>query len=274
MAKSSKSTIRWSDGELNKNLILNPALKIAADFKPSVRVSSMREALQELGVSPNQFKRVPKKVTRKKESTEIEVIPIIDGGITKKTTKKLTDVEAKKNAGPKIKKKRQGVDVKPIIQSIVDSTTSVDLSYHPQGFILSVWFEGARLLTVNELFAIMQYRKFEVYKYKAEWKRRINTILDVLHQQGMTKPIFDGPTRLYLYRRGAKAIDLDSFQTAFKYAIDGLRVAGLISDDNPNIIVETVPIQQMGEPAIGMRLERLTGWQFPLIEDYYKDWFS
>jgi hypothetical protein len=156
-----------------------------------------------------------------------------------------------KNLGlnkPKKKtKKRKGVEVKPIIDSLKNPTKRI--SY--KNDTLSIWWGGARLLTVNELFAIFQYRKYETFAYKKQWKELIKSTVSMLDK----KPFFDKNVEMILYRSGKKLIDLDSFSTIFKYAIDGLKDEGIISDDNPNVISSIMPWQITGEPEVGIQLK-------------------
>lgn len=136
---------------------------------------------------------------------------------------------------------------------------------------LVLWFPSARVLTLNELFTTLQNRKYEIFQYKDLWKKVIN---NVVLSMGKNKPYFDGPTRIYLFRRGKRLIDLDSFQTIFKYIIDGLRYSGIIAEDNPNIVVEIIPIQEKGEPCIGIKLERLYHWENKQEKNIYQEWFN
>lgn len=169
------------------------------------------------------------------------------------------------------KKKRRGVSVRPIMDSLREPKMTVWAGHQPNGAqVYSVWLEGARVLTINELISIYQYRKFETYAYKKRWKELMEKSVEELLLQ-TRPPFFESKTRLVLYRRGKRLIDLDSLPAVFKYATDGLKKAGLIAEDNPNVIVEVVPIQEKGEPAIGLRLEEMPDWNQPL-QDWKKVW--
>lgn len=155
------------------------------------------------------------------------------------------------------KKKRRGVSVRPIVNSLRSAFVS---SRADEGPMLGLWFDGARLLTVNELFSIYQYRKYETYAYKKAWKNLVENALLSL-PRGQSRPKFDGPTRLWLYRRGTRLVDLDALPTMFKYAVDALRTHGVIPDDNPEIIVDVRFLQEKGKPTVAIRLERLHDWE-------------
>lgn len=173
-----------------------------------------------------------------------------------------------------IPKKRKGTNVDAIMETLKNPVIECKCEKSENKMILYIWFTGARVLTLNELFSILQVTKYKTYPYKARWKELIE--LALLQLPLKDRPYFDGPTQITLYRRGKKLIDLDSFQVAFKYAIDGLRKSNIIAEDNPEIMVSTIPIQQKGNgTSIGLKIERLYDWK----EDYrerniHKEWFG
>jgi len=136
---------------------------------------------------------------------------------------------------------------------------------------LSLWFDGARLLTVNQLILLLKKHWSSTIPYKKLCRKMVKRALDCLPS---APPVFDGPTRLWLYRRGKNLVDLDSLPTMFKYAIDSLRAQGVISDDNPQIIVEIKVVQEKGLPALGMRLERLKNWAPPEVGHLKQQWLG
>jgi len=165
-------------------------------------------------------------------------------------------------------KKRKGVEVGPILASLKAPLVYAVATPQPT---LSLWFDGARLLTVNELFSILQYRKHQTYAYKKAWRQLIHRALEGMEGP---RPFFDGPTRIWLYRRGKGLVDLDSLPPMFKYAIDALRREGIIADDNPQIIVEPKLLQEKGLPAVGMRLERLWDWTHADLTNLKQQWLE
>lgn len=173
---------------------------------------------------------------------------------------------------PRKEVKSKGINVKNITDALSTTLFESKVSYNENGPVLSLWFTGARVLTVNELFAIMQYRKYDTFKYKKMWKQLIFNAISLIPEN--ERPFYDGATKVTLFRRGTKLIDLDSFQTVFKYALDGLTICRIIADDNPEIIVETKPIQQKGEHAIGIRLEKIKDWESNKDRDIYNEWFN
>lgn len=152
------------------------------------------------------------------------------------------------------KKKRQGVKETPIMTAVRECSITVEAG--PKHIVIV--FEGARLFTLNELLAILQYRKYIVFGYKKLWQE---LVLKALKQMGKDKPHFDGPCNVILFRQGAKMIDRDSFTVMFKYIIDALKdeprkgVQGIFPDDNPDIVFSDEKRQAIGEPIIALRVE-------------------
>lgn len=152
------------------------------------------------------------------------------------------------------KKKRQGVKETPIMTAVRECSITVETG--PRHIVIV--FEGARLFTLNELLAILQFRKYIVFGYKKLWQE---LVLKALKQMGKDKPHFDGPCNVILFRQGAKMIDRDSFTVMFKYIIDALKdepkkgLQGIFPDDNPDIVFSDEKRQAIGEPIIALRVE-------------------
>lgn len=179
-------------------------------------------------------------------------------------------------AEKKAKRKRRGVEVSPLIAAQRTALPHVSLSGPGDPLVLALWFEGARVLTVNELFSVLQTRKHETFRYKKAARAMVSKALARLAPAARKRAWFDGPTRLTLFRQGRRQIDLDSLATVFKYAIDTLRQEKIIDDDNPEVIVEIKLIQTRGAPSLGMRLERLAQWERPATtdDDVFRAWFG
>ena len=170
------------------------------------------------------------------------------------------------------KKKRKGTDVNVIINSLKNSIISTSYSNKKDKEYLCIWFTGARVLTLNQIFAILEKRPYEIFKYKKVWQECINNAIMTIPSNN--RPYFYKNTRLTLFRRGVKLADMDSFQTVFKYCIDGLRYGGILAEDNPNIISEIIPIQQKGSTSVGIMLENIKEKENTEQEDIFKKWFQ
>ncbi len=165
-------------------------------------------------------------------------------------------------------KKRKGVHIPKITNSLRAALVYAEATHGPSP-TLSLWFDGARLLTVNELISVLRMRPKALIPYLSQCKKVVPRALSTL---ASPPPFFDGPTRLSLYRRGKKLVDLDSLPATFKYVTDSLRQQHLIPDDNPLIIVETKVFQEQGPYALGVRLERLVDWQPPDLTNLKQLW--
>lgn len=154
---------------------------------------------------------------------------------------------------PKKPKKKIHLEV---LDSLKDCQPEVKIIKN--GFV--VIFPSVRLYTLNQLFAIMQYSKFNIFGYK---KMCHMLVRKALFNQGITlKP----PLKVSLYRSGSRKVDNDSLCAMFKYFIDGLGTdpkdgkdtkANIIIDDNPEIIQEYLLVQEKGEPCVAMRVEMI-----------------
>lgn len=152
--------------------------------------------------------------------------------------------------------KRKGVKETPILASLRDCSIEVEAS--PTH--MTIAFKGARLFTLNEIYAMLQYRSYIIFAYKKQWHA---LVLNALRLAGKNKPSFDGPCKVTLFRQGSKKVDRDSLMVMFKYIIDALKHepknkhVGLFSDDNPDIVYDDEKIQLLGEPIVGIRVEQI-----------------
>lgn len=132
---------------------------------------------------------------------------------------------------------------------------------------VSLLFTGAKLLSVNQIFAILQYRKYEIFSYKKIWHEIMKNNLDILSydlkSQGKQLPYFDDSVEITLFRQASRLVDEDAMSTMFKYIIDGLKrdpqknPNGILAEDNPKIVHRIVCYSEKGEPAIGIKVKKL-----------------
>jgi hypothetical protein len=132
---------------------------------------------------------------------------------------------------------------------------------------VSLLLTGAKLLSVNQIFAILQYRKYEIFAYKKIWHEIIKNNLDVLaydlKAQGKKLPYFDSSVELTLFRQASRLVDEDAMSTMFKYIIDGLKrdpkknPNGILAEDNPKIVHRIVCYSEKGEPAVGIKVKKI-----------------
>lgn len=191
---------------------------------------------------------------------------------TKETIKKL---------GPPNKK--LGVKIEPIVASLKTSLIHVALFDDPSGNVnkLVFWFDGARILSVNELFSILQTRdrkmfRYKVSSYKKESRKLIErAVLMLPRKNGVKFKGFPERVKITLFRRGTKLVDLDSLPVMFKYLIDSLKKQEIIIEDNPEVVVEYALMQETGDfPAIAMLVERVDDWNKKELSSLKEQWLS
>lgn len=192
-------------------------------------------------------------MNKNKKTTKKEIEKMIDENPS--LGKKLEDMGLSKYISKK-KKKRQGISTAPIFKSLENSSPTSKWGND----WLAVGIDGGRILTYNEMFSILQYRKYEAFRYKKICREVISRAIKN-NDNKEKMPYFDGPTKLTLIRVGKKEMDLDSLPVVFKYFIDSLKREGIIDDDNPNTIVDIDSIQGIGEWRLGLKLERIDDWK-------------
>lgn len=220
-----------------------------------------------LTFSEEEYASLLKKISKDKDAREVDSLSLEAKVLPKKNSKIKAETLPIKDAKsveltnllainvPQKAKKRGGVNEKPILSSIESCKVTVEYSSEH----VSLYFDGLRLFSLNEMFALLQSRKFIVFKYK----KMLHTLATQAISQIPIKeiPFFDEPCHITLYRSGKKMIDRDNFESMFKALIDGLKKGknklGTISDDNPNILFSDTKIQSIGEPAIGIRIEKI-----------------
>lgn len=192
----------------------------------------------------------------------------------KLSKKELKELFSKKNL-PKTKidnvestKKQLGINVKDnIINPNYNST--IDVQYDEN--YISIVFFNARLLSVNQIFSILQYRKYDLFPYKTMWQDLIKKAL--LHKQNL--PVFTENCEIILFRQSEKLVDTDALSVMFKFIIDALKYNNktknnfILSEDNPNVVNNIKIIQKKGkENIVGIRIQRNKIINNSSIEDF------
>ena len=252
--KKQRKGARWSEHEAleaGERLGQGERVRQALDTAPS-----LSDALRRLGVAVSDAPAAPtgrKRGTRAQAENTAVATPDTDG--------------ARAPTAPK--KKRQGAATKPIFHAL--DTTPARSRWGADWIALD--FPGGRLLSYNELYSILQFRKYEAFRYKKICQKAVKRALDNPDQDphGPARPFFNGPTRLTLLRIGAKALDREALPVIFKYFTDTLKSAGVIEDDNPDIIVDIQTLQDTGTERLAMRLDRIENWAAPALP-HWNDW--
>lgn len=153
-------------------------------------------------------------------------------------------------------KKAKGIDVKTIINEINECKV---LSSHSETHF-SLLFDGARLLSVNQIFAILQYRKYEIFGYKKAWQKIIKDEISKLKDL----PYFTDSVELTLFRQSPRLVDEDALGVMFKFIIDALKTdkkdnfKGIIAEDNPKIVQSIKLEQEKGPNFIGIKIKDIS----------------
>lgn len=139
----------------------------------------------------------------------------------------------------------------------------------------SILFPNAKLLTVNDIFTLIQSPKKQgvVWAYKKSWHNTIKKLLEEekikAEGEGKALPFFDGYVELTLFRQAPTLVDKDALTTMFKYIIDAFKYHpkdnpfGILAEDNPNIVCnircETKKAGKRNEDNfVGFRIKKTT----------------
>ena len=191
--------------------------------------------------------------------------------ITSNTKKTATDPDW---VSPRTVKPSRVKGGKSINQHIDEVITSIRLSKFEgsaSGNHLAMTFDGARILTLNEIIAVLPYQPYLIYNYKKAWRDKIDQCLLILRSEyGRALPEFTESCIFVGFRRSTRLVDRDGLSPCFKFILDDLRKPialkeEILKDDNPNLILETPCFQEVGPHLVGIRLERVKNWSEPKI---------
>lgn len=211
--------------------------------KTNNKTISDEKVISEENVKKNIIKKSRKK--KEKNIEEINENKTENNDISKDEWQDFLGISNDKN---KVVKTKRGVDESVINKSIKNAEIEVKVNDNS----LLILFHGARLLSLNEIFAILQIRKYVLFSYKKIW---YNKIRDAYYLFSNHKTMFHGKIlKVTLYRRGNKLVDNDSLSVMYKFIIDGLRYVNVLEEDNPNIVNEIECIQEIGSHLVGIKL--------------------
>ncbi len=153
------------------------------------------------------------------------------------------------NQGTSGKTERPKRNIKLVVTQCIKNikTARITSIWKPEQSFLVEW-DGATVLTLNELLRT-DYRSLS--GYRKVWKEACR---DAVLSAGAICSI-KTPVVVKLYRRSGRLIDNDGLSAAFKFAIDGMRFAQLIPDDNPRVITDIKLEQEIGDPLLRMVFE-------------------
>lgn len=155
------------------------------------------------------------------------------------------------------KEKKLGIKVKENIINL-NEKCEIKITYN-QDYV-SILFVGARLLSINQIFSILERRTYEIFKYKKMWQFLVQKAIEGKEDL----PWFEQDCELVLLRQAPRLVDNDALSTMFKYIIDALKVDKeknkkyfILKEDNP-IVVNNIKLIQIKskEYVVGIRVQR------------------
>lgn len=177
--------------------------------------------------------------------------------VNKTTKTKIEKISLSDNTSPK--KSSASVNINKVIQN----TKSSLIKYSVSDSHITLIFEGAILLSINQIFAFLQREKQQqfFFMYKKTWHNKINDALKLIKSEKKIVPYFEKDVEITLLRQAPREIDKDALPTMFKFIIDGLKYEketnpfGILADDNPKIVHTIKFHNEKGEHLVGIRLK-------------------
>lgn len=148
------------------------------------------------------------------------------------------------------------------INKVIQSTKTSSIQYSVSESHLTLIFNEAILLSINQIFAFLQREKQQqfFFMYKKAWHNKINEALRLIKSQNNTLPYFENNIEITLLRQAPREIDKDALPTMFKFIIDGLKRSsdnplGVLADDNPKVVHTIQFHNEKGEHLVGIKLK-------------------
>ena len=237
--------MKLTNKQFEELLQKNPKLKIAQDFGGVNKII------------------IPSNESLKNDS-KLNKIEIKKEKISKKIDKILLESTTNNLIIPKKKVQSSTYQLNKNNQSSIIETSSSNNHF-------SVLFHGAKLLSVNQIFTILQYKKYEIFTYKKIWHQLIMNALSLEKEKNShSLPFFDDAVELILFRQAQKLVDEDAITTMFKFIIDGFKFhpqknpLGILEEDNPKIVHKISCYSEKGIPIVGIKIQKCTHKKNPL----------
>lgn len=166
------------------------------------------------------------------------------------TGKTGSTIKTKSSEKPKSNAKNRAEQVSETIKNSEVKIKSI------KGKSIELTFDGAKMLSINEIYALSP---FDRTGYKKSWHEKIEESFSQakkeieLNEKWMPFDKF----KITAFRRSTKLCDTDALNGFFKYAIDGLRYSGIIIEDNPKHFICMVSRQEIGKAFVSMKIEAI-----------------
>lgn len=226
--------LRWSEAELKQHLAKTQDGQGGQGGRPGAGVASLV-----YGVSGAKNAAAPKApgIRRKAGLREFAVMFAGAGLNEQDGSGALKKVKAKKPS-------RSEVAVQSLRQCRISGS-------HQKGIFIEIVLDGAQMLSVNEVLGMHHFQRIA---YKKAWHEVMTSALLVITGGPRHWSSFER-YRLTAHRQSMRQCDNDALNGHFKYAIDGLRYAGLLVDDDPNHMVSMNSTQSIGPYRVVLRME-------------------
>jgi hypothetical protein len=230
--------LHYSEEELRTMLAKNANIKVHSTIGAKTPISK---------ISPS-------------KPNEVEIVKINLGGKDKNKNSKITLSDSA------TKKKRKPTNIYGLTKENKEALVQTSVS----DVHLSMGFEGSKLLSINQIFALLQNPKlkFSFFVYKKAWHDIIKDVLTgmyiELRNKGQELPFFNDSVELIVFRQAPKLVDEDALTTMFKFIIDALKRTkdnpyGILADDNPKIVHKISCYSEKGPHCVGIKVRLLEG---------------
>lgn len=172
--------------------------------------------------------------------------------------KKINKISLSDTESTTAKKTSASVNIHKVIQNIKSSI----IKYSISNTHITLIFEDAILLSINQIFAFLQREKQQqfFFIYKKTWHNKIHEALTLIKSENKDLPYFEKDVEITLLRQAPREIDKDALPTMFKFIIDGLKNTkenplGVLADDNPKVVHTIKFHNEKGEHLVGIKLK-------------------
>lgn len=221
------SSMRWTEDQLKSHLE-KPGARIAASFGAGLNLRGARELHAPLASQPAHDTKAPVKA------------------------------ETKPKEKPLSKALLRSQSVSASVK------TAIVTGHYVPGESLELVFDGAKMLSTNELYALTHFQRIE---YRNAWHESIElAVMQIVGARAGQLAALQPMQRFRIdaVRYSKKLCDTDALNGFFKYPIDGLRYAGVIVDDHPRHFIAMTSTQQVGSYKMGLRVQ-VAGTDVPSI---------
>lgn len=159
----------------------------------------------------------------------------------------------------KAKKKREPSKALLRAKEVAESVrTAVVSGHYLPGESLELVFDGAKMLSINDLYKLTHYQRVD---YRNAWHEAVKlAVMQILGAKAGQIASLKAMQRFRIsaIRHSKTLCDTDALQGYFKYAIDGLRYANVIVDDKPKHFIDFTATQMCAPHMMGIRVEAVS----------------